>query len=61
MIGENDELDGDIESKGDKIADAIAAMSEGLNKMAESIAAPKKIIRDKAGKIIGAEPVKEIA
>lgn len=43
----------------EKLAAAILEMGEKIEEMGEKIAAPKKIIRDKAGNIIGAESVAE--
>jgi hypothetical protein len=38
----------------EKLAKAISEMAQSVEDMGEKIAAPKKIIRDKSGKIIGA-------
>jgi hypothetical protein len=51
----------------EKLAGAISEMAGGISKMAESIeemgekiAAPKKIVRDKSGNIVGAVPVETL-
>lgn len=67
VMGDNERLEGDIESNGEKIAEVIAEMFKGMSEMgksiesmAEKISAPKRIVRDAKGNIIGAEPVEAL-